>query len=209
MSNLATSLQVIDTIIETALGAGLGLRPGASDLSGLDGIDDDLVAALTPLLVAADGQEHELALDLCLDWLPQGMRLLSVDEIVSIWNYELSEQDEDYEDDWHQDDDRVRGLLTHPRRVMLWGDPDFPTEGGGYLDGVPGPNGRVGQVIAAVSECDFEVVAWSLDDFFSTYAELVKSGQLVVSKGAYSWCVQPPGVEEHPDALLQAFRAHL
>jgi cell wall assembly regulator SMI1 len=51
-----------------------------------------------------------------------------------------------------------------------------------FLDFDPGPNGRIGQVIFLINECDFVVIAPGFKDFLNTYNELMKSKTLQIRR---------------------------
>jgi cell wall assembly regulator SMI1 len=116
-----------------------------------------------------------------VEYLPGGGFLLPADVTLQRWvDQEAWFQGED--DPGYavfQDDDRIRSVVAHPQRVMIasnrYGDGDNT-----YLDFCPGPAGTAGQVIVATSECDFEVVGASFEDFLRRLATALEEGLLEV-----------------------------
>ncbi len=91
------------------------------------------------------------------------VKLLSCDEIIEEWTegQEYAEDTAEYYDEFHFDD-KIRCTIYHASRI-----PFASQEGFGFMaiDYAPGPNGKVGQVIYLVNECDFIVIADSFSAF--------------------------------------------
>lgn len=183
----------------------LCLSPGRRSFDGLDFVPDALRKGLFTLLQVADGQTAD-AVDLELQWLPHAERLFSGDEMGRVQAEALQWFKED-EEVWELDGGRVLSWLRHPARIQFAGNPDFPSEGGLFVDGVPGPAGTAGQVIVTVSECDFKVLAPSLTAFFHGMATLLENGGLVVTNGAYGPELTN-AAGEAGDAVIETLRAH-
>lgn len=64
-----------------------------------------------------------------------------------------------------------------------------------FLDLCPGPRGHVGQVIVAITECDFEVVGDSFGDFLRRLATALEDGLLEVRETASAPRVVAKGTE--------------
>ena len=195
-TSVATAWNNVVTALGTHAGS-LGLRPGASDA--------DIAAAEAALGVALpddykawlrlhDGQDH---VQNGIDWLPASGRLLPLAVTLERWRDEqewVDPNDEGFK--YGQDDRRIRCVIRHPKRIViagnLWGDGDNT-----YLDLVPGTDGVVGQVIVAVTECDFLVVANSFLDFLQRWSAAFGSGKLTVT-GEHGFPRVDLARKEHP-----------
>jgi cell wall assembly regulator SMI1 len=116
-----------------------------------------------------------------VEWLPAWERLLPIAVTGERWRDEQDWAQTDDDEGFHYltDDDRIRGVVRHAKRIVIagnrYGDGDNT-----YLDLIPGPKGTVGQVIVATSECDFEVVATSFLDLLTRWVRAFEAGTLSV-----------------------------
>jgi hypothetical protein len=116
-----------------------------------------------------------------VEYLPGGGFLVPADVTLQRWvdNQEWFQGDDDVGLAPFQDEDRIRNVVAHARRVMIasnrYGDGDNT-----LLDFCPGPAGTAAQVIVATSECDFEVVGASFEDFLRRLATALEDGLLEV-----------------------------
>jgi len=96
-------------------------------------------------------------------------RLASVDEIVEQWKDERI-QDKDYPNELtgYINDDKMQNTMRSPKWIPFLGAPNWDQDIV-YIDLVPGPKGQIGQVIALVSECDFDVLAPSFEAFLERW----------------------------------------
>jgi cell wall assembly regulator SMI1 len=152
-------------------------RPGRSDLGRLEGaLGFALPEDYRAWLALHDGEQDVPGR---VDFLPAGGFLLPSDTVLERWvdpdGWNQSDKDPGYAE--FQDDDRIRNVVRHARRVMIasnrYGDGDNT-----YLDFCPGPAGVAGQVIVATSECDFEVVGSSFEDLLRRLATALEDGLL-------------------------------
>lgn len=165
-----------------ALGpAGQTLRPlpGRADLQPIeDGLGLRLPDDYRAWLALHDGEDDVAGR---VEYLPGGGFLLPADVTLQRWtdNQEWFQGDDDTGQAPFQDGDRIRNVVFHARRVMIasnrFGDGDNT-----FLDFCPGPAGTAGQVIVATSECDFEVVGASFEDFLRRLATALEEGLLEV-----------------------------
>lgn len=159
----------------------LALRPGASDARIAEAeaeLGVELPADYRAWLRLHDGEDP---VEGRIEWLPAFGRLLPLAVTVDRWRDEqewVDPDDEGYR--YGQDDLRIRCVVRHPKRIVvagnLWGDGDNT-----YLDLIPGVSGTVGQVIVAVTECDFVVVGTSFLDFLERWATAFEAGTLTVT----------------------------
>jgi len=154
-------------------------RPGRVDLQPIeDGLGLRLPNDYRAWLALHDGEDDVPGR---VEYLPGGGFLLPADVTLQRWldNREWFQADDDTGPVSFQDDDRIRNVVFHARRVMIasnrYGDGDNT-----FLDFCPGPAGTAGQVIVATSECDFEVVGASFEDFLRRLATALEEGLLVV-----------------------------
>jgi cell wall assembly regulator SMI1 len=117
--------------------------------------------------------------DSSLTFPPDQLVFLSAEDIVRLWN-DLNEYQNDQFFDQFEFDQRIRAVLYHPRRILI----AYNESGGAhlFLDYIPGPNGKSGQLIFNINEVDCVVIADSLYVLFETYVQLLESGQMVVKK---------------------------
>jgi hypothetical protein len=160
-------------------GETLRLRAGRTDLLPIEDrlglrLPDDYRA----WLALHDGEDDAPGR---VEYLPGGGFLLPANVTLQRWvdNQEWFQGDDDVGPAPFQDDDRIRNVVAHARRVMIasnrYGDGDNT-----FLDFCPGPAGTAGQVIVATSECDFEVVGASFEDFLRRLATALEDGLLEV-----------------------------
>lgn len=180
--DVSARLQHLWQRLVQALGpAGLTLRPrpGRADVKPVEDqlglrLPDDYRA----WLALHDGEDHVPGR---VEYLPGGGFLLPADVTLRRWadQQEWFQGDDDTGLASFQDDDRIRNVVFHARRVMIasnrYGDGDNT-----FLDFCPGPSGTAGQVIVATSECDFEVVGASFEDFLRRLATALETGRLEV-----------------------------
>jgi cell wall assembly regulator SMI1 len=176
-------------------GATIAPRPGLADASELEAaIGTPLPDDYKAWLALHDGEDNVGGR---VDFLPTGeTHLLSASETLARYRdqREWFQSDDDPGFAQFNDDDRIRNVVSHARRVMIasnaWGDGDNMV-----LDLCPGPKGAVGQVIVATSECDFEVVGESFGDFLRRLATALEDGLLVVHEGKGAAHVVERGTE--------------
>lgn len=129
--------------------------------------------------------------DSSLTFPPDQLVFLSTEEIVCLWN-ELNQHQDDQFFDQFEFDKKIRSVLYHPRRI-----PIAYNESGGahlFLDYIPGPNGKTGQVIFNTNEVDSVVIEDNFHDLVGTYLQLLEVGKMVTKKqppeyGEGSWFV--------------------
>jgi cell wall assembly regulator SMI1 len=180
-----SNVEAIWKRVTTCLGEHAGtmkLRPPASEAT-IAAVERELGVAL-PADYRAWLQLHDGEDDVegRVEWLPAWGRLLPIDVTLERWRdeQEWAQRDDDEGFTLYADDDRIRCVVKHARRIVIagnrYGDGDNT-----YLDLVPGPQGTSGQVIVGVTECDFEVVGASFTDFLQRWATVFEAGQLAVS----------------------------
>lgn len=173
--------------ITTCLGehaSGSKFREGASEAAIAEverALGVELPADYRAWLQLHDGEDDAKGR---IEWLPAWGRMLPIAVTLERWrdDQEWAQTDDDETFGFFQDDDRIRGVVKHAKRIVIagnrWGDGDNT-----YLDLIPGPAGIVGQVIVATSECDFEVVGTSFLDFLQRWASAFEAGTLAVRAG--------------------------
>jgi cell wall assembly regulator SMI1 len=152
--------------------AKLALRPPSSE-AAIVGAETLFERALPvdyrALLAIADGQdEGGLAL-----FDPEAL-LLPIAKVIEQWLYTAKFVVRELDFEPVAPDMAVRPLVWHPTRIPIAVD---YLGHGPFLDLWPGPAGTVGQVITLVTECDFEVIGASLDDYFSRRAAALISAR--------------------------------
>jgi len=112
--------------------------------------------------------------------------------------------DEGSGDARYQDDQRVRAVVFHPRRLTIGG--------GRWLDGDnllidhhPGPAGVVDQVVTFTSECELSVVGRSFTDLLERTATLVERGIITMLAWEDNLELSLPS-EKYPSAWDEALR---
>lgn len=180
----------------------LALRPGASEaeIARVEAalgqrLPDDLRASL----LIHDGEDWQQG----IRWLLDGMVWLPVAGILTSWQeqqtYYARWGEDEYVNDY-QDEDRIRNVIFHPRRI-----PIAEQEGvcGLWLDFTPGPSGIVGQVIMDITECDFIVLAPTFRAFLARYLELLETGVYVYDAETYDRVVPQNLDALHSGAIRQ------
>ena len=175
-------------------GRRLVLRAGCPNIDEIESaLNLALPADYKEWLALHDGEEFTHGR---VDYLPTAeTRLLPADVTVARWiDNEWFASDDELNRSSHQDDDRIYNVVHHARRVMIasnaFGDGDNM-----FLDLCPGPRGHVGQVIVAITECDFEVVGDSFGDFLRRLATALEDGLLEVRETASAPRVVAKGTE--------------
>tara|TARA_R110000868_G_C10669168_1_gene746452 strand:+ start:65 stop:691 length:627 start_codon:yes stop_codon:yes gene_type:complete len=119
-------------------------------------------------------------------FLPDEALLFSCEEIIN--EYKLFS---DYFEDsiefynQYQDNGKIRRTVYSESRVPFAGRDGYYL----FLDFDPGPNGKIGQIIFLINECDLIVLAESFTDFIKSYNEHLKNKTLEIRKisnGKYS-----------------------
>ena len=151
----------------------LGFAPGASekDLDALASKLPKFPNELRQMLAIINGQNDKTPI------LPTA-RLHSAEEILAEWEDLCENVDEETFGDEYQDEDKVKLFNA----TKLWIPLAWDYEAGGgvyhYIDLDPGPEGEVGQVIQAQSECDFQVLTSNLTVMFENIARCFDKGTL-------------------------------
>ncbi len=151
-----------------------------------------------------DGQEHFWE----FGWLPDGMGLLPISEIVKQWKTEYryylqyKAESEAFFSDW-QEEGKIANAVFHPKRI-----PFASSEGecSLWLDFAPGPKGTPGQVIFNVTECDFVVLGRSYREFFSRYLQLLETGRRVYDHESRSIIPADHNIENYLVYWRELFR---
>jgi cell wall assembly regulator SMI1 len=117
-----------------------------------------------------------------LTFPPDQLVFLPIKEVVNLWK-EINQYSDEHFFDQLEADGKIRSVVHHPRRVPI----AYNEAGGAYLflDFIPGPNGKAGQLIFNINEVDNVVIADSLSHLVQEYVQLLKIGKIVVKK-------QPP-----------------
>ncbi len=157
---------------------------------------DDLRASL----LIHDGEDWQHG----IRWLPDGMVLLSVAQILARWHeqqtYYARWGEDEYVDDY-QDAGRIRNVIFHPQRIPI-------AEQGGvcglWLDFTQGPEGVAGQVIMDITECDFIVLAPTFRAFLARYAELLETGVYFYEAETYEQVIPQDLEALHSGAVRQS-----
>lgn len=137
------------------------------------GIPPDLAA----LLRCANGQAEDPA----LVFPPDQVSFLSVDRIVSLWGEQLAYRDDEFIDEV-ECGGRIRSVFFHPLRI-----PIAQNEMGNacvWVDQIPGPQGRCGQLIFNVDEVNFMVLENSVTDLLASYLWSLECGTVQVERKA-------------------------
>lgn len=117
-----------------------------------------------------------------LTFPPDQLVFLSFEDVVNLWT-ELNQESDHQFFDQFEADGKIRSVLQHPRRIPI----AYNELGGAYLflDYIPGPNGKDGQLIFNVNEVDSEVIEDNFYNLIESYVQLLISGNMVVRR-------QPP-----------------
>ena len=156
----------------------LPVRPGCSpaEIARLESaIGVELPDDYKTLLRRIDGQDDWTS----LTFPPDQLAMLSVNDVLSLWQSFVEEADPDAEAEL-EDEDRVLEVLYHPRRVPV----AYNEAGGAYLclDFVPGPAGHQGQLVFNDSEADVVVLESSVSDLITGYVKGLESGAFRVEE---------------------------
>ncbi len=170
----------------------VALRPGASEAE-IAAVEAALglpfPADFRASLRIHDGEDWQQWRE-CVRWMIHDAFLLSLDEILSHWNlqqtYYARWGEDEYADDY-QDEDRIRNVIFHPRRIPIVMNLD--EESGLWLDFTPGPTGVAGQVIMDITECDFIVLAPTFHAFLTRYLELLETGVFFYEAETYGYVI--------------------
>lgn len=161
----------------------LKVRPAASEVQ-IVAAEGVLGFRLPPdyraFLQICDGQEDGLSI------CDAGIYFAPLEHVVAQWQFERG-FDVDLGTTETDCDDRVRGLVYHPRRLPIAGSPDLGGGGNWILDLAPGPKGVSGQLLALVSECEFEVRAASLAAYFDAIADQLERGELAPTTNPWGY----------------------
>jgi cell wall assembly regulator SMI1 len=114
-----------------------------------------------------------------LNFPPDQIVFLSIEEVVALWNEVAPYRDDQFYEKFEADD-QIRSVLYHPRRI-----PIAHNESGGaylFLDYIPGPRGKQGQLIFNVNEVDFGMIAESFSELIKTYLILLETGRAAIKK---------------------------
>lgn len=156
--------------------ADLGFKDGVSeeDISKLEmHLGKDLPEDFKEFLQIYNGQK-----DKTFNWLPDNLKLFGLDEISKSWDHELSIMPMIGERAFftYHFQDKIKSLIFHHDRI-----PIAEFEEGScniFIDNIPGPKGKEGQLIFNVNECDFIVLADNFKDLISFYVKLLENGKL-------------------------------
>lgn len=177
----------------------LKLRAGASEAAIAEverALGVELPADYRAWLQLHDGEDDAKGR---VEWLPAWGRLLPISVTLERWrdDQEWAQTDADEGFEAFQDDDRIRCVVKHAKRIVIagnrYGDGDNT-----YLDLIPGPAGTIGQVIVATTECDFEVVGSSFSDFLRRWVSAFEAGELAVQSGGSEGPRVDWAVKAHP-----------
>ncbi len=159
--------------------AKLALRPGATDRA-IDAAEKAMKtkfpAEFREWLRIHDGQGE----DATIDWAPGCTRLAPLSAMVAQWKDERDMDDDDHVGEL-QEGGRIQNILFHSKRIPIAGTKYWDGDKT-YLDFVPGPKGKPGQIITLVTECDFVVLGETMTEFLERYVTLLESGVLELSK---------------------------
>ncbi len=173
----------IKSFVAREVGPDIPVFSPGQDRSAIQLALRDVGQALPPsyldFLGLADGQHAG-----CPIVFPPGqLKLLSCARAVALWAElkALADEDDAYFETT-ADDGRVRALLYDARRFPVAYD-----EGGlqyVFIDGVPGPNGRMGQLISNPAEATFEVIAPDFGSWIESLAAMLETGRARLMKAA-------------------------
>jgi cell wall assembly regulator SMI1 len=137
-----------------------------------------------------------------LSFPPDQLVFLPIEDVVSLWKELNRDPDHEFFDQLEADG-RVRSVLQHPRRIPI----AYNEAGGAYLfiDYIPGPNGKEGQLVFNTNEVDCVVIEENVGDLIHTYVRLLESGKVIVTRqpseyGQGYWFVSSQGQPINWDA---------
>lgn len=114
-----------------------------------------------------------------LTFPPDQIAFLSIADVVTLWQ-ELQQYRDDMGYEQSDPEGRVRNVLYHPGRI-----PIAHNESGVaylFLDYIPGPKGKQGQLIFNVNEADVVLVSENFSGLLRDYMVLLQSGKMIVKK---------------------------
>ena len=144
-----------------------------------------------------------------LTFPPDQLVFLPLEAVIDLWN-ELNQHPDDQYFDQFEADGKVRSVLQHPRRI-----PIAHNEAGGaylFIDYIPGPNGKEGQLVFNTNEVDCVVIEENVRDLIHTYVRLLESGKMMVTRqpseyGQGYWFVSSQGQPINWDAYKSLVEA--
>ena len=132
-------------------------------------------------------EEYKIFLQYCngqsdpftLTFPPDQLTFLSLDDAVQLWT-ELNLYPNDHFFDQLEANGKIRSVLQHPRRIPI----AYNETGGAYLflDYIPGPRGKEGQLVFNINEVDCVVIEDSFYFLIQNYVRLLESGKVIVKK---------------------------
>ncbi len=174
-------------------GADLGLRPGVDDATinrAEAAVGIKFPADYRAWLKIHDGQAQGTE----LEWAPGCNILAPLAEVVKQWKEEKANAEEYPGNGRLENEERTIADVFQARRLPIAGT-EYWDGDKTYLDFIPGPAGKDGQLIALVTECDFSVLGESFEAFLDAYLGLLESGALKWDDGSV---VPARGDWEHP-----------
>jgi cell wall assembly regulator SMI1 len=165
--------RLLDLITERTGLRELPLRPGASP-SRVQRLERHLATTLPEhyreMLRCFNGQE----IDPALMFAPEEVMFIDDAEVLELWTAFGEHRDDDFIEEL-QDEGRVRCVLYHPGRIPI----AYNELAGRYLclDQIPGPRGRVDQLVVNVNEIDCVVVEDDLAAWIGRLAWLLETGK--------------------------------
>lgn len=142
--------------------------------------------------------------------LPDNFRWYSLAEAEQTWNdlneinaevLDAEEAEEQYQE--LNDDERIRVITYHAGRIPIASDDSTNL----YVDCVPGPRGRVGQVIANYTECDYLVLGDTMTEFLEYLRDLIEARRTVHDDQFGFAVVERGGLRERLRAEATRLRA--
>ncbi|MFE1957073.1 SMI1/KNR4 family protein [Streptomyces sp. NPDC059479] len=127
------------------------------------------------LLRYVNGQPNQYA----LTFPPDELALLSAEEVLAEWEEQSAYCSDEFFEEFTSDG-RVRDISFHPGRIPIARDES--TTANLYIDNIPGPSGRIGQLIFNVTEADWVVVANSVTTLVACYLAALRSGAVVIEQ---------------------------
>jgi cell wall assembly regulator SMI1 len=131
-----------------------------------------LPADYVELLLFHDGQQRE-----DVSWLPGGGRLHAIDDCVRAWQDQQGSYEPSNPVVPEPERERYRQLVFHPRWLPIGGNEHW--DGDNLVcDMFPAKNGREGQIVGFVTECDVLLLGESITGFLERYVALIEAGRL-------------------------------
>jgi cell wall assembly regulator SMI1 len=132
-----------------------------------------LPADYRAFLALHDGQLAEE-----VSWLPGGGHLHAITDCVKEWVHQQDFVEADGALTLAEDERRFHECVFHPRRLCIGGSADWDGDNL-VLDMLPGPEGREGQLLGFVTECDFVLLGDGFAGFLARYVALIDAGALL------------------------------